>query len=173
MPTKTEYREYIAGEDWQERRKEFLLAFPMCNRCSLPRWLAVIAYDQDLHVHHKSYARVGEELDDDLEPLCRRCHEVKTFGVSTLHKVKHIGCIICGNQTYDSVSRTCGNCKLVIGGSDDEDLVPRVLRRDFGQPMWAHLLWDIAQATIPYGETDILLEELARLENNIHAKKSD
>jgi hypothetical protein len=30
-----------------------------------------------LHVHHVSYARLGEELDEDLEALCKRCHNVE------------------------------------------------------------------------------------------------
>jgi HNH endonuclease len=87
MPTKTEYREYIASEAWQRRRREFLSQNQICNRCRLHRRLAVIAYDQDLHVHHRSYARVGAERDDDLEPLCKRCHELETFGRSELHQV--------------------------------------------------------------------------------------
>jgi 5-methylcytosine-specific restriction endonuclease McrA len=28
----------------------------------------------DLHVHHLSYERLGEELDEDLVTLCKRCH---------------------------------------------------------------------------------------------------
>ena len=46
--------------------------------------MSVIAYDQDLHVHHKNYQNIGAELDSDLEVLCRRCHEVETFGESAL-----------------------------------------------------------------------------------------
>ena len=95
MTTKTEYREYIASEPWQKRRKEFLLAYPRCNRCDIPRWLAVVAYDQDLHVHHRNYARVGQEIDDDLEPLCKRCHELETFGHSYLHVPRSEPCCIC------------------------------------------------------------------------------
>jgi hypothetical protein len=87
MPTKTEYREYISSDHWKRRRKDFLTHFPSCNRCRLNRTLALIAYDQDLHVHHRSYARVGAELDDDLEALCKRCHEVETFGRSNLHVI--------------------------------------------------------------------------------------
>ena len=41
-------------------------------------------YDQDLHVHHRNYQRVGAELDSDLRSLCRRCHEIETFGESSL-----------------------------------------------------------------------------------------
>jgi hypothetical protein len=82
--TKTEYRNYISSEKWQRRRKEFLRANSSCNECGVSRKRAIETYDQDLHVHHKNYQRVGHELDSDLEPLCLRCHEVETFGDSEL-----------------------------------------------------------------------------------------
>src|SRR5580704_18493233 len=85
--TKTEYREYIASEGWQQRRKLFIEHHYLCNRCGLHRSLAVIAYDQDIHVHHKNYQRLGAELDSDLESLCRRCHEIESFGHSNLHLI--------------------------------------------------------------------------------------
>lgn len=84
MTTKTEYREYIASEKWQRRRRDFLTENKFCEQCDCPRWLAVAMYDQDLHVHHVSYARVGSEEDGDLKPLCRRCHELETFGKTEL-----------------------------------------------------------------------------------------
>src|SRR5271168_5540841 len=87
MPTKSEYREYISSEEWQKRRKLFLVLHSVCNRCNLHRQLAIIAYDQDLNVHHRNYSRVGAELDTDLEALCRRCHELETFGTSKLHEI--------------------------------------------------------------------------------------
>jgi hypothetical protein len=30
-----------------------------------------------LHVHHVNYARLGAELDEDLEALCKRCHNAE------------------------------------------------------------------------------------------------
>lgn len=114
MPTKTEYREYLASEGWQRRRKQFLHEHSDCNRCDLPRWLAIIVYDQDLHIHHKTYARVGGELDDDLEPLCRRCHEIETFGNSNLHAPRSIVCTYCETHTtFDLVDRLCDECRLL------------------------------------------------------------
>lgn len=84
MATKSEYRAYIQSEAWQKRRKEFLALRGHCNRCLLPRWAAIIAYDQDLNVHHRNYQSVGHELGEDLEPLCRRCHEIDAMGRSAL-----------------------------------------------------------------------------------------
>lgn len=114
MPTKTEYREYIASEEWQQRRKEFLRFHPDCNRCGLPRSLAIIAYDQDLHVHHRNYGTIGCEKDDDLEPLCRRCHEVETFGSSALHAPKKYKCEMCDECTFDSCGRLCPACTFLL-----------------------------------------------------------
>lgn len=116
MTTKTEHREYIASEKWQKRRKEYLLAMPICEKCELPRRLAIVAYDQDLHVHHKSYARVGAELDDDLQSLCRRCHEVETFGSSSLHKVQSFECLECSEICFDRVDRLCDGCRVILIG---------------------------------------------------------
>jgi|SRR6185437_719028 len=98
--TKTEYREYIAGPVWRERKRLFIATHDACNRCEMPRWAAVLAYDQDLHVHHASYARIGREIDADLETLCRRCHEVETFGSSALHKPKVPTCSACGYPAF-------------------------------------------------------------------------
>jgi hypothetical protein len=90
--TKTEYRAYIASRHWQSRRKKFLTEFSACERCGLYRWLAIIAYDQDLHLHHNSYLNLGAELDEDLSALCKRCHEIETFGTSSLHQVRSKPC---------------------------------------------------------------------------------
>jgi len=113
--TKTEYREYIASPDWQGRRKRFLTACNSCRRCLMPRWLAVIAYDQDLHVHHKSYANLGHEPPEDLEPLCRRCHEIESFGKSDLHEIKKSSCLGCGGPNFNRLSDYCVVCDTVFG----------------------------------------------------------
>jgi 5-methylcytosine-specific restriction endonuclease McrA len=82
--TKAAYRAYIGSGPWLRRRAEFLQCHPECNRCGLSRENATKVYDQDLNVHHRDYSRIGYELDSDLEALCRRCHEVETFGKSDL-----------------------------------------------------------------------------------------
>ncbi len=108
--TKTEYREYIASSDWQERRRQYLLrSGTACFRCELPRWLACICYDQDLHVHHLSYANVGNEKDFDLGSLCRRCHQIETFGRSDLNEPRSAICVSCGRRHWNSYSdfRAC------------------------------------------------------------------
>lgn len=109
--TKTEYREYISSPQWKERRKEFLAVFGThCANCNLPRLLAIVAYDQDLHVHHVSYARIGQETEDDLKALCKRCHEIETFGVSRLHQPPSVPCQDCGNKTFNVIELICDDC---------------------------------------------------------------
>lgn len=79
-----QYREYISSEEWRRRRREFIEKHSECNRCEIQREYAKELYKDDLHVHHKSYVRIGQERDSDLEALCKRCHEVESFGKSDL-----------------------------------------------------------------------------------------
>ncbi len=109
--TKSEYRKYISSEHWQRRRKEFLSKTENFRcRCGIDRDMAVVAYDQDFHVHHRSYANLGAEPDSDLQALCRRCHEIKTFGSSVLHELKTASCRVCGSLTYNRASAICWAC---------------------------------------------------------------
>jgi len=116
--TKSEYSAYIASEDWQRRRREYLdqrtyeqLGILHCARCQIPRWLAVIAYDQDLHVHHKNYQHLGSEQAEDLSVLCRRCHELETFGRSTLRAIPLFICKQCDAIHFDPYGDHCESCR--------------------------------------------------------------
>lgn len=114
--TKMEYAQYLQGPHWQELRKEAIDdAGSKCERCELPRWLAEISYDQDLHVHHKSYRSRGNEQPEDLEVLCRRCHEVETFGRSELRAPKAAECEMCGETHWDYRSDRCLSCRIPTG----------------------------------------------------------
>lgn len=108
--TKTGYRKYIDSEEWQERRREFLIYHDKCERCAIPRWLAEVAYDQDLNVHHKSYGNLGAEDWDALEALCRRCHEIHKFGRSELRAPKSAKCSLCECTHWNPYEDTCGPC---------------------------------------------------------------
>jgi hypothetical protein len=79
-----DHSEYIASETWRIRRADYLAKFPYCADCGIPRRMSIVVYGEDLHVHHISYARIGEELDSDLQSLCKRDHQIKSFGVSSL-----------------------------------------------------------------------------------------
>lgn len=63
---KDQYREYLASEAWQIRRKWKLeQADHRCQVCNS---------DEQLHVHHRTYDRLGNERENDLTVLCRDCH---------------------------------------------------------------------------------------------------
>lgn len=116
--TKSEYRKYIQSEAWQQRRKAFLLGHNRCYLCDCPRWLSQLVYDQDLHVHHRSYAHVGEELDQELLPLCPRCHDIETFGRSDRREIPAHGCGMCCATMFDPYRDVCELCEATA--SDDE-----------------------------------------------------
>ena len=60
------YREYITSEKWRKRKQFYFETHDRkCRACgSLKR----------IHLHHKTYRRLGEERDADLVPLCHNCH---------------------------------------------------------------------------------------------------
>ena len=63
---KADYQVYLQGEQWQAiRRRALARAKYKCLVCSSPF---------HLHVHHKTYSNVGDELPDDLCVLCSDCH---------------------------------------------------------------------------------------------------
>ncbi len=60
------YKEYLRTEWWQWRRKKALnKARWTCVRCKKR---------EDLQVHHKHYRTLGREGKNDLEVLCKGCH---------------------------------------------------------------------------------------------------
>lgn len=63
------YEEYLQTPHWKRKRENKLRAAgrrcQVCNRSSII-----------LNVHHRTYDRLGEELDEDLTVLCRECHRV-------------------------------------------------------------------------------------------------
>lgn len=63
------YDEYLQTEQWQEKRKAALAAAGYrCQVCN--------ADDRELHVHHRTYERRGNEVPDDLTVLCCECHQL-------------------------------------------------------------------------------------------------
>lgn len=125
--TKTEYAKYLQSEHWLTLRQKFLEFNNHCYECDIPRWLAELVYDQDLHVHHRHYSSRGRETNQDLEALCRRCHEVKTFGRSELKVPKVATCELCETTHWDYRARFCQGCERILYCCDDYivDLCPR------------------------------------------------
>jgi predicted metal-binding protein len=66
---KSEYDEYLQSEHWKivskESRRLADYRCQVCNSC-----------DNVLHVHHRTYERIGNELQQDLVCLCDKCHEL-------------------------------------------------------------------------------------------------
>ena len=62
------YDQYLQSPEWaQIRHRSLMIADNKCQVCE--------ASGVELHVHHKTYERRGEEPPDDLIVLCKDCHE--------------------------------------------------------------------------------------------------
>ena len=63
-----EYLAYLRSPEWRERRKEFLEEENYeCEECG----------EKATQVHHLNYNSLGEEEREDVEVLCKECHENK------------------------------------------------------------------------------------------------
>ena len=62
----TDYNAYLQSYGWKEKAKEARIrANYRCMMCYEPGKLSV---------HHRTYDRIGHELNTDLIVLCRKCH---------------------------------------------------------------------------------------------------
>lgn len=62
------YPEYLGTSEWAQRRRDVIRrAGFMCQVC---------ASDGKLHVHHRTYARRGNERAEDMIALCADCHDL-------------------------------------------------------------------------------------------------
>lgn len=65
------YDEYLRSAEWKERRAYMVgRALNRCELCSTPGG----PNGAGLHVHHRTYVRLGREFDADLIVLCEACH---------------------------------------------------------------------------------------------------
>lgn len=65
------YAEYLRSHEWKKLRDRILRQRgKLCELCGAGRFSGTV-----LQVHHLTYERVSEELDDDLAVLCRECHK--------------------------------------------------------------------------------------------------
>jgi 5-methylcytosine-specific restriction endonuclease McrA len=61
-----QYLQHIRSARWRNMRKDMArLRNHRCERCG---------NGPPLHLHHKTYDRLGRELISDLEVLCCQCH---------------------------------------------------------------------------------------------------
>lgn len=62
------YQAYLKSDEWKARRERALtISHHACQICNSP---------SHLQVHHRSYERIGREVDSDLIVLCSKCHTV-------------------------------------------------------------------------------------------------
>lgn len=60
------YEDYIRSKRWERRRVAYFAKFPRaCRACGSKT---------QIHLHHHTYKRMGNEMDEDLVPLCEGCH---------------------------------------------------------------------------------------------------
>lgn len=60
------YDEYMQSDEWRERANQAIeRAGNSCQLCNS---------QDNLHVHHRTYERLGWEKDMDLTVLCEDCH---------------------------------------------------------------------------------------------------
>lgn len=65
------YRDYITSDKWKKRKQDYFEThIRKCRACNSSK---------RIHLHHKTYRRLGDERDADLIPLCHICH-------SSLHR---------------------------------------------------------------------------------------
>jgi len=66
VPLRMTYAEYIASSAWGARREQRLEKDARrCQGCGS---------EDGLHVHHRTYARLGNELPEDIITVCEICH---------------------------------------------------------------------------------------------------
>ena len=68
-----DYTDYLRSEAWRQKRWAALKrAHFTCARCGVA---STTRSRVELHVHHLTYDRLGDEFLNDLEVLCKACHE--------------------------------------------------------------------------------------------------
>jgi 5-methylcytosine-specific restriction endonuclease McrA len=88
-----EYDKYLETAHWQEFRKLILerqfqrLGRNECERCP-PRKNSEDGSGVELHVHHLTYERLGRELIEDVQIICRECHD-REHGRDARSRVRH------------------------------------------------------------------------------------
>lgn len=82
------YRDYLASSHWQSVKARY-------RASDLPQ--DCICGEDDVHLHHMTYERIGAEDLEDLTPLCRNCHAL----IHVLEARGEIGLDFAGFQDAD------------------------------------------------------------------------
>lgn len=68
----SKYIQYLNSQEWLNLRLDIITSRIKCERCGSKKCL---------QVHHKHYRTIYKENPEDLELLCKKCHESE-------HKIK-------------------------------------------------------------------------------------
>lgn len=72
-----DYNKYISSSEWAARKNAYYETHQkQCRSCGQD--------DGELHLHHRSYARIYQEDDADLMPMCSDCHAMLHLFQKTL-----------------------------------------------------------------------------------------
>ena len=77
-----DYETYIKSDAWKAKREKVLEFWG--HQC------ATCCNVNELHVHHRTYERLGNELLTDLLPLCVYCHELFHEKMGRSNRMGHI-----------------------------------------------------------------------------------
>jgi hypothetical protein len=68
-----DYKAYLQSTAWAKKRRRLITnnADADCYCCHTSH-----SYETPLDLHHLTYERLGNELDTDLVPVCRKCHDL-------------------------------------------------------------------------------------------------
>lgn len=81
-----EYERYLRSREWQAKRlSAFRRTQNRCEKCGIQK------HKEGLAVHHKTYERLGHELDSDLMVLCNCVTHKKTKTEELKQQVESIG----------------------------------------------------------------------------------
>jgi len=101
------YKEYLCSPQWECVRREAMEAADYCcEGCGMPS-----GEGHELHVHHKTYERLGNEHPADVEVLCESCHE-QAHGIKRdmgIPGIVHWRCL-CG-ELNGSMNWKCWKCR--------------------------------------------------------------
>jgi len=114
--TKENYQKYLLTSHWKDFAFSIKAQRRQCERCGCNREQSLERYRQNLHIHHKTYERVGCELPSDVEVLCFACH---LAGEHESRDLRVMWKALAGKMAMPAVtpiteSAKCVNCEKVV-----------------------------------------------------------
>jgi phage terminase large subunit GpA-like protein len=86
------YDWYISSTKWSDRKRSYYDSHAkICLACGS---------EQDIHLHHHTYKRLGKELNSDLIPLCEKHHRQ----VHELHRQRGGSLTVATKMVIEEVS---------------------------------------------------------------------